>query len=798
VARRPANLPVREQILLAGFLVLWLVCWGLSARSIIGGARYPALITGRPEHADAYPVVTGFLSWLPGETAGIVVGDRLVRVGGADLRGVTPVGLVPIVVDAARGRHEVPVVFNHDGAEHETSLPVGSMAVLWPSLPSSLAFVLTGVLLLVRARPPTPSTRAVALTLLVNGFTLAVNFIEPGLIHMNLVLRTIAASLVGPIAMRAMFVFMGDAVRPGRLARLAPWLLAFVGPLELVGRLTGWPHLETALLVSGAIVVVAVLVTATYLYRRACPAVRRQARWVFYGLYCALAPASVLFVAATIEPAFMPLVFLARLAAIAVPICIVLAILRYDLFDVDRLISATASYNLVLVIAVAGGLALAPRVSAAAASTLGVDPWLGQTALALVLAGIIVPAHQRLRPILDRRFFPERWATDRGIDRLLLELDHPSAPDALLERCGEGLRRLMHPESCRVFARAGATYAPIFTWPEGDVSSVAGDGPLVAVLRSTGVLALAGRRAEALDPFARAALETLDADVIVPIRGGDDHLAGFVCLASKRSGDVYTPTDLRLLTEVAARASHALARRAQAEVLGESVRMQEALRRYVPGAVAEQLASGRELEAGERDVSVLFVDLRSYTTYAETRQAGEIFSTVNRYTAAASRAIRDRGGSVVEFAGDGMMAVFGAPTPIPDKERAAVAAGEAICRAIAELGTDRAESSPGPLAVGVGVATGWAFVGNVQAVDRAIWTTLGDTVNLAARLQSLTRQLDAAILIDARTWSALDPDSRGRFTRHDAVAIRGRRQPQDVYAIALAQRATDVPPSPRP
>jgi class 3 adenylate cyclase len=354
----------------------------------------------------------------------------------------------------------------------------------------------------------------------------------------------------------------------------------------------------------------------------------------------------------------------------------------------------------------------------------------------------------------------------------------------------------MRPQSCQVFARAGATYAPVFTWPAHDVSAVADDGPLVAVLRShAGVLTLAGRRAEALDPFARAALETLDADVIVPVHSGKGDLAGFVCLGSKRSGDVYTPTDVRMLAEVAARVSNAIARRTQAEVLGESVRMQEALRRYVPGAVAEQLASGRELEAGECDVSVLFVDLRSYTTYAETRRARDIFSTVNRYTAAASRAIRDQGGSVVEFAGDGMMAVFGAPIPIPHKERAAVAAGEAICREVALLGENGADRDAAPLAVGVGVATGWAFVGNVQAVDRAIWTTLGDTVNLAARLQSLTRQLDAAILIDARTWSALDPDSRSRFTRHDAVAIRGRRQPQDVYAIALAQHASDVPPS---
>ena len=96
--------------------------------------------------------------------------------------------------------------------------------------------------------------------------------------------------------------------------------------------------------------------------------------------------------------------------------------------------------------------------------------------------------------------------------------------------------------------------------------------------------------------------------------------------------------------------------------------MMDRLRRYVPGAIADELASGGVLEDGEREVSVLFVDVRGYTSYAEHRGASEIFASVNRYTETVSEVVRRRGGSVVEFNGDGMMAVFGAPRALERKE----------------------------------------------------------------------------------------------------------------------------------
>jgi class 3 adenylate cyclase len=404
--------------------------------------------------------------------------------------------------------------------------------------------------------------------------------------------------------------------------------------------------------------------------------------------------------------------------------------------------------------------------------------------LALVLAAVIVPAQRRLRPQVERLFFAERHAIDVGIGALLRELGAGAPPRDLVRIAAERLDALLRPEACVVYAREGSAFAAIFARGRALPPAFAADSSLATALRERAGPLVADRFAERrgeLGPFDRAALQTLDAAVLLPISRNNE-LFAFLCLGPKRSGDIYTPTDARLLGMVAEKLSSELVHFEQAEVLREARKMQDSLRRYVPGAVAEQLAAAGDLASGEREVTVLFVDLRGYTAYAEPLRADEIFSTINRYTEVVSAIVRREGGSVVEFNGDGMMTVFGAPKALPDKERAALRAGRAIVDAVARLGSDPAAPT---LSVGVGIATGEAFVGSVRSADRLIWTAIGNTTNLAARLQTLTRDLDAAIVIDAQTRDAareVAPD----FVAHPETRIRGRREPLLVYALPCA------------
>jgi adenylate cyclase len=260
--------------------------------------------------------------------------------------------------------------------------------------------------------------------------------------------------------------------------------------------------------------------------------------------------------------------------------------------------------------------------------------------------------------------------------------------------------------------------------------------------------------------------------VVVPqLRG--DQLVAFTCLGAKKSGDIYTATDLGLLASVAERCSEVIERIDLETLANESRSLQSALRRYVPGAVAERVLAGDALEPTECEVTVMFVDIRGYTGLAERLAAEDVFATLNEHTERVSQIVQENGGTIVEFSGDGLMAVFGAPEELDRKERHAVEAARTIV-----------DSMPEHLAVGVGVATGPAFVGCIRSTDRLIWSAVGSTTNLAARLQALTRELDAGIALDATTRERAGYVCAD-FVRHENVAIRGRSERIDVFALPL-------------
>jgi class 3 adenylate cyclase len=458
------------------------------------------------------------------------------------------------------------------------------------------------------------------------------------------------------------------------------------------------------------------------------------------------------------------------------------AVVWYDWLDVDRLISAATASASVAVILLATLFSVMPALASGVGSTLGAEPATAQTLVAVGLAAVLVPGYRLLHPRLDRVLFAGHYAFEQGGARLQAEISGAQDVDSLFEWIGGRLDALLRPESIAVYRSEAGVFRPLHVRAAPAPPALPADGPLFSAFAARAAPFAAPRWSEAReahgDPLARAALETLGAALVLPLRSADV-LVGFVSLGPKRSGDIYTRTELALLAAVAARLSERLVERGERALRQEAEASRQALRRYVPGVVADRVARGEEVPAGEREVTLLFVDLRGYTRMATGMTPPEIFDTVSRYTRRVSALVAEHGGAVIEFHGDGLLAVFGAPDALPHKESAAVTAAREVVAAVESLAPEHGGT---PLSVGVGIATGRAFVGSVRGHDREIWTVLGNPTNLAARLQALTRELSAAIAVDERTHAAAGTACAG-FERRPAVAIRGRSEPLDVWIL---------------
>jgi class 3 adenylate cyclase len=751
---------------------------------------------------DEYPRVVQLAPFIPPDAFGDVRrDDRLIEVGSTHMRGAQGLEAVAAFRRASWDRDEVPIVVERDGRRSTVGVRPVFLSLLAPLMVTSPIFVAFAVLILLKA-PRSRPARAIFHFLLTAGLFLTSYLVSGhGLVPwLGIAVFTLSSVAIGPVAMRALLLFPNGAPPDPRWLRWLPLPYVLVG-LTTTANVMGFPYsVYYAEQIAGTVQMIAVatlLALLARLYRRSDPQGRRRLKWSVLGLYLAGVPSVVGAALIAVGAEYIHATVWLQVSLGLVAPFAYLALYRHDAFDVDRLLSGTFAFNVVLAALVAAWVLLAPRLGEWMSQWLDMPATAGQLIVSVGLAAVAVPVQRRLKPRLDAIFFAAQHDRERSLEALRDELGQAEDAKALLRRLGRELYERMRPESIVIYGRDGDHYAALVVHGRGVPAELPADGPVAATLRERrGPICvdgqLAGPADRSGDAFARAALEVLNAALVLPIEGVDDAPPTFVCLGPKRSGDLYTPTEVHLLRAVVDRAALELRGFDERAMRAETREMQAAMRQYVPGTVAEHIEQGDELAAGEREVTVLFVDLRGFVSLSEQSDAAEIFSTVNRYTMLVSELVRERGGTVVEFNGDGMMAVFGAPGDLRDRERAAVRAALRIAEDVEAL-----DHEGRPLTVGIGVASGPDFVGNIQAADRLIWSAIGNTTNLAARLQALTREFEIPILIDAATYAALDRTAV-RFRRYEQVAVRGLRDRIDVYGLrASSSRHPVGDPSPR-
>jgi adenylate cyclase len=224
--------------------------------------------------------------------------------------------------------------------------------------------------------------------------------------------------------------------------------------------------------------------------------------------------------------------------------------------------------------------------------------------------------------------------------------------------------------------------------------------------------------------------------------------------------------------------------------MGEAIereRVRNVFARFVPGDVVDEvLASTDEnlrLGGVERDCTVLFSDLRGFTTFSESQPAARVIEVVNQYLQEMSEAILAAGGTLIAYMGDGIMAIFGAPLEQEDHADRAVAAaremiGPCLDRFNAWLGEEGFEHA---FAMGVGLNSGPVMAGNVGSEQRMDYTAIGDTTNTASRLEGMTKASEAMLFVAGSTRERMrNPEDLSPVGEFE---VRGRINKIDVWTI---------------
>jgi adenylate cyclase len=231
---------------------------------------------------------------------------------------------------------------------------------------------------------------------------------------------------------------------------------------------------------------------------------------------------------------------------------------------------------------------------------------------------------------------------------------------------------------------------------------------------------------------------------------------------------------------------------AMAKGLRERDTIKRAFSGYISRQVLETIMQNGELPAlkGERrHITVLFADIRGFTAISEGLTPEAVVEILSEFFNRMVEVSMRHKGTIDKFLGDGMMVIFGAPLDDPYQEEHAVLAALEMQKELRNLCNQWEKSGRKPINMGIGINSGAAIVGNIGSEERMEYTAIGDTVNLASRLESATKELGLEIVVSEQTYTAIRP--MFQWKPAGTITIRGRTEPVRAYSVQGANGASD-------
>ena len=225
--------------------------------------------------------------------------------------------------------------------------------------------------------------------------------------------------------------------------------------------------------------------------------------------------------------------------------------------------------------------------------------------------------------------------------------------------------------------------------------------------------------------------------------------------------------------------------------LAERDRVRDLLGKVVsPEIAAQLLQSDLKLGGEERVVTILFCDLRDFTTLSEKLPPTDVLALLNRYLDRMSIIIEQHGGVIDKYIGDAIMALFGAPVAAADAPERAIAAARDMARALDTLNREFAAEGKPALAFGIGINTARVVAGNMGSKTRLNYTVIGDGVNLASRLEGLTKDpaYGTPIIVSDATLAAMK--TRPAARELGEVKVKGKAESVKIFALSAKGEST--------
>jgi adenylate cyclase len=223
--------------------------------------------------------------------------------------------------------------------------------------------------------------------------------------------------------------------------------------------------------------------------------------------------------------------------------------------------------------------------------------------------------------------------------------------------------------------------------------------------------------------------------------------------------------------------------------LAERDRVRNLLGMVVSPEIATQLLqSDLKLGGEEREVTMLFCDLRNFTGFSEKMPPTEVLALLNRYLDRMSGVIEKHGGVIDKYIGDAIMALFGAPVAMPNAAARAITAARAMGDALDELNLELTAEGRPRLAFGIGINTARVVAGNMGSKTRLNYTVIGDGVNLASRLESQSKDPAHQTLIIVSEATARAAGEENNLRSLGSIAVKGKTEPVKIYAVDVLPR----------